>query len=67
MALRLSRIRALIQSGERRSSGRSPDFDPDAWVRRLPPLDLFGALVFAVIGQQISVTAATALLLATPG
>ena len=38
-----------------------PGFDPDAWVRRLPPMDLFGALVFQIIGQQISVTAATAI------
>ena len=38
-----------------------PDFDPDVWMRRLPAMDLFGALVFQVIGQQISVTAATAI------
>jgi DNA-3-methyladenine glycosylase II len=38
-----------------------PDFDPRAWMRRLPALDLFGALVFQVIGQQISVVAATAI------
>jgi DNA-3-methyladenine glycosylase II len=38
-----------------------PGFDPDAWVRRLPAMDLFGALVFQIIGQQISVTAATAI------
>jgi DNA-3-methyladenine glycosylase II len=38
-----------------------PGFDPDAWVRRLPAMNLFGALVFAIIGQQISVTAATAI------
>jgi DNA-3-methyladenine glycosylase II len=38
-----------------------PDFDPDVWIRRLPTLDLFGALVFQVIGQQISVIAATAI------
>jgi DNA-3-methyladenine glycosylase II len=38
-----------------------PDFDPDVWVRRLPAMDLFGALVFQVIGQQISVIAATAI------
>jgi DNA-3-methyladenine glycosylase II len=38
-----------------------PDFDPDVWVRRLPALDLFGALVFQIIGQQISVIAATAI------
>jgi DNA-3-methyladenine glycosylase II len=36
-----------------------PGFDPDAWVRMLPAMDLFGALVFQIIGQQISVIAAT--------
>src|SRR6204780_5670886 len=39
----------------------SPEFDPDVWMRRLPALDLFGALVFQIIGQQISVVAATAI------
>jgi DNA-3-methyladenine glycosylase II len=38
-----------------------PQFDPDAWVRALPAMDLFGALVFQIIGQQISVTAAMAI------
>ena len=38
-----------------------PDFDPDVWMQRLPAMDLFGALVFQVIGQQISVIAATAI------
>jgi DNA-3-methyladenine glycosylase II len=38
-----------------------PGFDPDAFARRLPAMDLFGALVFQVIGQQISVIAATAI------
>jgi DNA-3-methyladenine glycosylase II len=38
-----------------------PDFDPDVWLARLPPMNLFGALVFAIIGQQISVIAATAI------
>ena len=38
-----------------------PGFDPDAFVQRLPAMDLFGALVFQVIGQQISVIAATAI------
>jgi DNA-3-methyladenine glycosylase II len=36
-------------------------FDPRAWMHGLPALDLFGALVFQVIGQQISVVAATAI------
>ncbi|MGO8873368.1 MAG: DNA-3-methyladenine glycosylase family protein [Acidimicrobiales bacterium] len=34
-----------------------PDFDPRAWLAELPPLDAFGALVFQVIGQQLSVIA----------
>ncbi len=38
-----------------------PDFDPDVWIRRLPAMDLFGALVFQIIGQQISVNAAAAI------
>jgi DNA-3-methyladenine glycosylase II len=38
-----------------------PDFDPDVWIHRLPAMGLFGALVFQVIGQQISVIAATAI------
>jgi DNA-3-methyladenine glycosylase II len=39
----------------------NPSFDPEAWIRRWPTLDLFGALIFAVIGQQISVKAAAAI------
>jgi hypothetical protein len=35
-----------------------PDFDPRAWLARLPPMDLLGALLFQVIGQQLSVAAA---------
>jgi DNA-3-methyladenine glycosylase II len=38
-----------------------PGFNPDVWIQRLPAMDLFGALVFQVIGQQISVIAATAI------
>jgi DNA-3-methyladenine glycosylase II len=34
-----------------------PDFDPSAWLARLPPMDLFGAIIFQVIGQQLSVAA----------
>ncbi|HUO38296.1 MAG TPA: DNA-3-methyladenine glycosylase 2 family protein [Mycobacterium sp.] len=34
-----------------------PDFDPRAWLADLPPMDTFGALVFQVIGQQLSVRA----------
>ena len=34
-----------------------PDFDPRAWLTQLPPMDLFGALIFQVTGQQLSVAA----------
>jgi DNA-3-methyladenine glycosylase II len=34
-----------------------PAFDPRAWMSRLPPMDLFGALLFQVTGQQLSVAA----------
>src|SRR6267154_6405828 len=34
-----------------------PDFDPHAWMAQLPPMDLYGALLFQVTGQQLSVQA----------
>jgi DNA-3-methyladenine glycosylase II len=34
-----------------------PDFDPRAWIDQLPPMDLYGALLFQVAGQQLSVAA----------
>jgi DNA-3-methyladenine glycosylase II len=34
-----------------------PDFDPQAWLAQLPPMDLYGALLFQVAGQQLSVPA----------
>jgi DNA-3-methyladenine glycosylase II len=34
-----------------------PDFDPRAWLAQLPPMDLYGALLFQVAGQQLSVAA----------
>ncbi len=34
-----------------------PDFEPRAWLAELPPMDLFGALMFQVVGQQLSVRA----------
>jgi len=34
---------------------RHPEFDPRAWLRELPAMDAFGALVFQVAGQQLSV------------
>jgi DNA-3-methyladenine glycosylase II len=34
-----------------------PDFDPRAWLTELPQMDLYGALLFQVAGQQLSVPA----------
>jgi DNA-3-methyladenine glycosylase II len=34
-----------------------PGFDPRAWMDQLPPMDLYGALLFQVTGQQLSVAA----------
>ena len=36
---------------------KRPDFDPRAWLAELPRMDLFGALLFQVAGQQLSVAA----------
>jgi DNA-3-methyladenine glycosylase II len=34
-----------------------PDFDPRQWMTELPQMDLFGALLFQIAGQQLSVAA----------
>ena len=34
---------------------RRPDYDPRHRLDGIPPMDLFGALVFQVTGQQLSV------------
>ncbi len=34
-----------------------PNFDPQGWIAELPAMDLFGALLFQVAGQQLSVAA----------
>jgi DNA-3-methyladenine glycosylase II len=39
-----------------------PDFDPRAWLTQLPPMDLYGALLFQIAGQQLSVAATRATL-----
>jgi DNA-3-methyladenine glycosylase II len=39
-----------------------PGFRPRAWMDELPPLDAFGALVFQVVGQQLSVAATRTIL-----
>jgi DNA-3-methyladenine glycosylase II len=39
-----------------------PAFDPRAWLAQLPPMDLYGALLFQVVGQQLSVAATRTIL-----
>jgi DNA-3-methyladenine glycosylase II len=39
-----------------------PDFRPRAWMDELPPLDAFGALIFEVAGQQLSVSSTRAII-----
>jgi len=34
-----------------------PGFDPYAWISQLPPMDLYGALLLQIVGQQLSVAA----------
>ena len=34
-----------------------PAFDPRAWITQLPAMDLYGALLFQITGQQLSVAA----------
>jgi len=40
----------------------NPDFEPRAWMRELPKMDAFGALLFQIIGQQLSVRSTRAIL-----
>ena len=37
-------------------------FDPRGWLRELPAMDSFGALIFMVTGQQLSVRSAASIL-----
>jgi DNA-3-methyladenine glycosylase II len=37
-------------------------FDPCGWLRELPAMDAFGALIFMVTGQQLSVRSAASIL-----
>ena len=56
----LRRARSYLRNADpvlARLSDARPDFDPRAWLARLPPMDLYGALLFQVTGQQLSVAA----------
>lgn len=57
---RLSQARAHLRHADPvigRLIDAHPDFDPRAWLAELPPMDVFGALIFQIIGQQLSVQA----------
>ncbi len=41
---------------------KNPTFDRRAWMKGLPKMDAFGALVFQVIGQQLSIPATRSIL-----
>jgi DNA-3-methyladenine glycosylase II len=57
-AARLRRARSYLRDADpvlARLIDEQPGFDPRAWLAELPPMDLFGALLFQVVGQQLSV------------
>jgi DNA-3-methyladenine glycosylase II len=57
---RLARARFALRAADpvlARLIDQRPDFDPQAWLADLPAMDLFGALLFQVTGQQLSVAA----------
>ncbi len=56
LELARSRLRQADPVLARLIAGR-PDFDPRSWMTELPAMDLFGALLFQIIGQQLSVAA----------
>jgi DNA-3-methyladenine glycosylase II len=54
----LRRARAYLRAADpvqARLIDARPAFDPRAWLAELPPMDLYGALLFQVTGQQLSV------------
>ena len=56
----LQQARAYLRAADPVLAGLiagQPDFDPRRWLAELPPMDLFGALLFQVAGQQLSVAA----------
>ena len=59
-AMRLQQARGYLRNADpvlARLIDDRPAFDPQAWMARLPPMDLYGALLFQVTGQQLSVQA----------
>jgi DNA-3-methyladenine glycosylase II len=57
---RLERARLHLRRADpvlARLIDRDPTFDPRAWLDELPRMDIFGAALFQVTGQQLSVAA----------
>jgi DNA-3-methyladenine glycosylase II len=56
----LTRARAHLRKADpvlARIIDRDPAFDPRAWINELPPVDIYGAALFQIAGQQLSVAA----------
>ncbi len=56
----LARARSYLRNADpvlARLIDERPDFDPRAWMSQLQRMDLFGALLFQVTGQQLAVAA----------
>lgn len=56
----LDRVRSHLRKADpvlARLIDARPNFDPQGWMAELPAMDLFGALLFQVAGQQLSVAA----------
>jgi DNA-3-methyladenine glycosylase II len=65
MADRFAPARAYLRNADPVLAGlidKHPDFDPRAWMKQLPAMDAYGALLFQIIGQQLSVRATRAIL-----
>jgi DNA-3-methyladenine glycosylase II len=61
----LQQARAYLRAADpvlARLIDERPDFDPRAWMAQLPAMDLYGALLFQVVGQQLSVAATRTIL-----
>ena len=59
-AARLKRARSRLRTADpvlARIIARDPTFDPRAWIDELPPMGIFGATLFQITGQQLSVAA----------
>lgn len=59
-AVGLQQARSYLRDADpvlARLIGDRPEFDPRAWIAQLPAMDLYGALLFQVTGQQLSVPA----------